>query len=263
MTEIFWKIFLFLAGSAVGSFLNVIIYRVPRNISIIYPPSHCPQCGNSIRWFDNIPLVSYLLLKGKCRYCKAKISFRYFLVEMVTAFLFLILFSKYHFTLYFFIYLFLSLDLIIVSFIDWEHYIIPDIFTLTLIPLGLILSFFFPSLYGPGLTSSKGLYTSFLGGVAGFFSLLFIGLLGRVLFHKESMGGGDLKLLAGIGCFTGIKGVFLTIFISSLTGALAGGILLAMKIKKKGEYIPYGPFLSLGALLYILWGEWIKRFFLF
>jgi len=262
-TDIFWKIFLFILGSTVGSFLNVVIYRVPRRISIVYPSSHCPQCGNSIRWFDNIPLLSYLFLRGKCRYCALKISFQYFLVELISGFLFLFLFSKYQFTPYFFIYLMLSLDLVIISFIDWEHYLIPDIFTLTLIPLGFAVSFFFPSLYGAGLSPIRAFYSSLLGGVIGFISLLLIGLLGKVLFRKESMGGGDLKLLAGIGCFIGVKGVLLTIFVSSITGAIVGGILLAIKLKKKGEYIPYGPFLALGALVYILWGKWIAGFFSF
>ena len=260
MSETFWKIFLFILGSTVGSFLNVVIYRVPRNISIVYPPSHCPHCGNPIKWYDNIPLLSYLVLRGRCRYCKERISFRYFVVELITALLFLFLYSKYRFTFYFFTYLTLSLALIIAGFIDWEHYLIPDIFSLSLIPLGFILSYFFPL---HGFSHFKGLYLSLLGGITGFISLFLIGILGKILFRKESMGGGDMKLLAGIGCFLGIRGVLLTIFISSLLGAVVGILLIVLKIKKREEYIPYGPFLSLGAILYIFMEKFLGRIFLY
>jgi len=266
---LFWEIFLFIVGSCVGSFLNVVIYRLPRNISLLSPPSHCPYCKTKIPWYFNIPILSYIILGGKCKFCKNKISLRYPFVEFISALLFLLLFRKYSFTPPFFIFLILMLDLLIIAFIDWEHFYIPDIFSLSLIPIGLLISFYNP-LFSP--VSFFGfihplyghpLFQSFAGALVGFLSLLFIGILGKIIFKKEAMGGGDLKLLAGIGSFIGVRGVFYVIFISSLIGSVVGLLLILFKIKKRGEYIPYGPFLSLGTFVYLYFGRFVKKIFPF
>ena len=233
----------------------MVIYRMPRHISIVLPSSHCPECKTPLPWYLNIPLLSFILLRGKCRFCGKRISFRYPLVELATALSFLFLFRKFGFTSSFVIYLILVLDLILVTFIDWEHLYIPDLFTLGLLPVGWLTSFYNP------VFSNTPLLSSFLGAVTGFISLLIIGLFGKVLFRKEAMGGGDLKLLAGIGSFLGIKGVFFTIFLSSLLGSFIGILLILFKIKKKGDYIPYGPFLSIGAVIFLFSREILERLF--
>ena len=139
---------IFILGSIVGSFLNVCIYRMPKEESIVSPPSHCPNCKKRIPWFYNVPLISYVLLKGRCRSCKARISFRYFIVELVTALIFLILFIHYGLSVKFFIYTALACGLLVATFIDFEHQLIPDIITIPGIFVGLLASFLFPSVIG-------------------------------------------------------------------------------------------------------------------
>ena len=262
---IFRTIVAFIFGSCVGSFLNVCIWRLPRNKSIITPRSYCPHCQTPIRGYDNIPLISYFALKGRCRNCGRRISPRYFMVELITGALF-----AYFYTQFFaepvrlIIYLIFVAALIAVTFIDFEHQIIPDRITYPGVGLGLVLSFLYPALLN---TSSRweALLNSFLGAFLGFVSLLLIGLLGKWIFKKEAMGGGDLKLLAMIGAFLGWEAVFLIIFVSSLVGSVVGLTLLSLRKKKRLEYIPFGPYLALAALVVIFKGQaiidWYFRIF--
>ncbi len=257
----------FLFGSLVGSFLNVCIYRLPRGESIISPPSHCPRCQKALLWYDNIPFLSYILLKGRCRYCRQGISCRYFVVEFLTAIIFLSLFLKFGLSWELLIYLVFVSGLIVATFTDFDHLIIPDVISWPGLILGLILSTVYPSLQraihpwsnictSPG----EGFLTSLVGALSGGLFLYAIGVLGGKVFKKEAMGGGDVKLLAMIGAFLGWQLVALTIFISALSGSLVG---LVIKLKKGESYIPYGPYLALGAVISLFWGERLINWYLY
>lgn len=249
-------IFTFIFGAVVGSFLNVCIYRMPRGESIVYPSSHCTNCHRSIAWYDNIPFISYLILKGRCRFCKAKISFRYFIIEGLTAATFVLLLWRFNYGLDFLIYAALLSVLIIISFIDLEHRVIPDELSLAGIVVGLILSGFYPALQNQ--TSWKlGLLHSLIGILVGGISIYLIGLLGSAIFKKEAMGGGDVKLLAFIGAFLGWKFTLLTFFLAPFFGSIVG---VPLKFIKKQDTIPYGPFLSLAAAISIFFGDRILNF---
>ncbi len=253
MQESILRIFLFCLGAAIGSFLNVCIYRLPRKESIVRPQSHCPHCKQKIAWYDNIPFLSYIFLKGHCRHCAQRISFRYFLGELLTASLFLLLFHYFGLSLFFWIYVALFSALIVVSFIDIAIREIPDEISLSGIVIGLILSAAFPQLQKTALRY-LAVSHSFLGMLAGGGSIYITGLIGNAIFKKESMGGGDVKLMAMIGTFIGWQLVLLTFFIAPFFGAIIG---IALKIRKGESLIPYGPFLSLAALISVIWGEQI------
>ncbi|MEE8360406.1 MAG: prepilin peptidase [Candidatus Omnitrophota bacterium] len=246
------NIFIFVFGTIVGSFLNVCICRMPKKESIVKPRSHCPSCKKTIGWYDNIPLLSYILLGAKCRHCKVPISFRYFIVELITGSLFFLFFYYFGLTLEFFIYSALSAALVVVSGVDFDIQEIPDEISLPGIPIGLALSFIFPQLMGQG-THLLGLAHSALGVLAGGGLIYLIGLLGEAIFKKEAMGGGDVKLMAMVGAFLGWKLALLAAFIlAPLFGAVFG---IIVKIKYKESLIPYGPFLSIATIISIVWGE--------
>ena len=249
------KLFVFIFGAIIGSFLNVCIYRLPKGRSIIVPGSYCPNCTAKIHWYDNIPILSFLFLKGKARCCKAKISLRYFIVEILTAAVLLILFISFGLTAKFFAYSILVSGLIIATFVDFEIQEIPDEISLGGLAVGLILSVAFPSILNEG-TRLNGFLNSFLGALAGGGMIYVMGILGEFAFKKEAMGGGDVKLLAMIGSFLGWKLTILTFFIAPVFGAVVGIIL---KIKEGKDTIPYGPYLSLGAVVAIFFGENILR----
>jgi leader peptidase (prepilin peptidase) / N-methyltransferase len=253
------KIAVFIFGSIVGSFLNVCIYRLPKGRSVIFPGSHCPNCTAKIHWYDNIPIWSYLFLRGKARCCKARISLRYFIVEVLTAAAFLILFAAFGLTPKFFAYAIMVSGLIIATFVDFEIQEIPDEVSLGGLVAGIIISIAFPSVLNES-TRWHGFLNSFLGALAGGGMIYAMGMLGEFAFKKEAMGGGDVKLLAMIGSFLGWKMTILTFFIAPAFGAVVGIIL---KIKEGKETIPYGPYLSLGAIVLIFWGEKILRFLIY
>lgn len=254
--EIYFCAFVFLWGLCIGSFANVCIYRLPQSRSVILPRSHCPACGNLIGWFDNIPLLSFILLGGKCRNCKGRISRRYFVVELITGGLFLLIWLRYGFCVHTPVYWLVITGLIIGTFVDFEHLIIPDQVTLGGILAGLILSVIFPALHG-----AEGMYagfkSSFLGLLAGGLSLWLVGELGRLAFKKEAMGMGDVKLLAALGAFLGWQAVMFIIMVASMLGAIAGISMVLAGNKTMGSKIPFGPYLAAAALIWILAGnEW-------
>lgn len=253
MQIIIIRIFLFCLGAIVGSFLNVCIYRMPRKESVVRPGSRCPHCKHKISWYDNIPFISYILLGSRCRHCKGKISFRYFLVELITAGMFLLFFYHFGLGIFYWVYVVLICSLIVASFIDIDIQEIPDEIDLSGIVIGLILCAIFPQLQDT-LSHKLGLFRSFLGLLAGGGSIYITGLIGNAIFRKESMGGGDVKLMAMVGAFIGWKLALLTFFIAPFFGAAVG---IVLKIKKGTSLIPYGPFLSLGALIAIIWGRQI------
>jgi leader peptidase (prepilin peptidase)/N-methyltransferase len=241
-----FNVFVFVFGAVVGSFLNVCIYRLPRSQSIAFPPSACPECGNRIAPYDNVPIVSFLLLRGKCRACKGRISWKYPAVELINGLLALFLFLKFQFSPTFFaLFLFCS-ALVVITFIDLEHQIIPDCISLPGIGVGFAVSFLLPWL---------GWKNSLIGIVAGGGSLLIVAYGYQLLTKKEGMGGGDIKLLAMMGAFLGWRSIPFIIFTSSLLGSVVGISLMLARKKDSQLPIPFGPFLALGALLFIFFGR--------
>lgn len=251
--------FMFLLGSIFGSFLNVCIVRLPYEKSVITPGSHCPTCKKPIIWYDNIPLFSYFILTGRCRDCKEKFSMRYFWVELLTAITFVLFYQYYGLNAVMAAYLVMVCGFIVATFVDFEHRIIPDEVSVGGLCVGMIFSLFVPELHGiivdPNnviFSHLKSLWISFLGVLIGGGCIYAMGLLGDFLFKKESMGGGDVKLLAMIGAFMGWELAILTFFIAPFFGAVYGVI---EKIRTKDTAIAYGPFLVLGALISLFYGD--------
>lgn len=335
----------FIIGSIIGSFLNVCIYRLPRNESLLWPPSHCPHCQTLIRWYHNVPLLSWLLLRGRCRYCKKPISPRYLLVEICTAMIFLLLWIRFGISSIqlFFIYALFASFLIVASFIDLEHYIIPDQLTIGLTIIGLAVSLLIPELHNVG-SVTRSFWEAILGMVTGAGSLLLVSWFGRQLFGRrtivanppieaelsaqrlklgkeealldellhrpsdvlrmeatkvqlpdrchlraevvcskqgviingealdwekigsismechqltlpqEVMGLGDVKFLAAIGTFIGWKGVLFTIAASAFIGTTVSLVLIVAGRRQWSQLVPYGPYLALGAAIWIFAG---------
>ncbi|PIP68277.1 MAG: prepilin peptidase [Candidatus Omnitrophica bacterium CG_4_9_14_0_2_um_filter_42_8] len=245
------NLLVFIFGLIIGSFLNVCIYRMPRSESLVFPGSRCVSCKKPIQWYDNIPLISYVLLRGKCRHCKAKFSPRYFFVELITAASFLILFANFKFNDIFWIYSLLVSGLIVIAFIDLEFQLIPDSISLVGIFIGIILSAIFPGLQG-AFTWQIGLLNSILGAIAGGGLIYLTGVLGKLAFKKDSMGGGDVKLMAMLGAFLGWKMAVLIFFLAPFFGAPIG---IYVKFVKKEDIIPYGPYISLAGFVAMIWGH--------
>jgi len=246
---------IFIIGTICGSFMNVCIHRMPKKESIITPRSHCPSCGKLIAWFDNIPVISFLVLGGKCRHCKAKISLRYAMVEILSGITYCVLYLYFGLTINFFIFLFLISSLIVVSFIDLKTHEIPDEITLPGIALGLVIAALYPPLMGK-TTNLSSFLDSALGVLAGGGTIFILGMFGEFIFKKEAMGGGDVKLLAMIGAFLGWKLTIFTFFLAPFFGASVG---ITLKLKEGRDVIPYGPYLSLAAFVSLLWGDKILK----
>lgn len=248
----------FLFGLAIGSFANVCIFRLPRNKSIVTPSrSFCPECGKTIAWYDNIPLLSFLILRGKCRSCRARISIQYPLVELLTGLLFagVYLFIISHSLRLILIpfYWYFCVTLVILSVIDGEFFILPDWLTYPLLILGFLLAALYPGHLGSS-TIGSALLQALIGAAAGGLSLWLIGVLGKAAFKKEAMGLGDVKLMAAVGAWQGWQMVFLAIFLGALVAAVVGISGIIMKKAKWGARIPFGPFLAAGSLLTLFFG---------
>jgi len=243
----------FFFGAVFGSFLNVCIYRLPRKQSIVWPPSSCPACGSRIKPYDNIPLISYFLLQGRCRQCKAQIHWRYPLVELITGLLFVGLFLKFGLSLQLLSLSVLALLLIAISFIDLEFKLILNKLTLFGLVLGIVLSLFL---------NNFALKDVFFGFVAGGGGLLLVAIFGNIVFRKESMGMGDIKMAAMIGVFLGARGVGLALFFAFVFAALVSGIAMLFKRLRMQSYIPFGPFIALGTIFYVFAGEMVLTWYL-
>ena len=249
----FFSAFVFFSGLCVGSFLNVCIWRIPRDESVAWPGSHCPACNHAIAPWDNIPLLSWLILNGKCRHCKIPISPRYFLVELLTGTLFAVLWLLHGWTVLTPLYIFFTSALILGTFVDFDHLILPDRVTIGGMIAGPILSFAFPSLHGQTERLPALLHS--LGGLAlGFGILWLVSTVGRLILKREAMGFGDVKLLGAIGACLGWQSVLFTIFFSSLSGTIVGLTLIAAGKKELQSRIPYGPHIALAALVWMLCG---------
>ena len=249
----YFSITFFVFGLIFGSFLNVCIYRLPRKKSVVWPSSFCPECQSPIKPLDNIPLISYLLLRGQCRNCHTKISWRYPLVEVLTGVLFGGLFLKFGFSQEIIALLILAVLLVVITFIDIEFKLILNVITIPGIVIGGILSWHLGSMdliqIGLGLLIGGGL-------------LIGIALFGKKLFGKDSMGMGDIKMAAMIGVFIGAKGIALAIFLSFLIAGIFSFIGLSLKKIKRTSYIPFGPFIAAGTVVYIFFGEQIINWYL-
>lgn len=262
--EPFWAVYLtllaFFGGACVGSFLNVCIHRIPRDESIVHPRSHCPACGHLIAWYDNIPLVSYFLLKTRCRHCGAPISQRYFVVELLTAALFLAVWNAYGFDARTPVYFLMIGGLILGTFVDIDHMIIPDRVSLGGMAAGLACSALVPALHGRDYAAAAVL-DAMIGLAAGSGALFIVGWIGKRALKKEAMGLGDVKLLGAIGAFLGWPGVAFTIMLSSLLGSVGGVLLILLGHKEWQSRIPYGPYLAVAAVVWILGGHgWWERY---
>jgi leader peptidase (prepilin peptidase)/N-methyltransferase len=243
--SIYHIIFIFILGTVFGSFLNVVIYRLPRNLSLIWPPSACPKCGTRIKFYDNIPLLSYVLLLGRCRHCRVGISIRYPLVELASGLLLVwvvlaggppgLVTSRSVFVLF----------LLAVALIDWEHMIIPDELSLGGCVVGFVLGFF-----NPTVSVTASLLGIFVGGGL----LLGVGYLYQRVRGVEGLGGGDVKLAAMIGAFLGWKGLVLCVLAGSVAGSAYG---LALMVGGRGSQtkVPFGTFLAAGAVFAAFYSE--------
>ncbi len=249
---IFFQFVVFAFGCCLGSFYNVVIYRLPRNESLVMPGSRCPGCGNPIAAFDNIPIFSFFLLVGKCRRCGGHISIRYPLVEAATGFLAMLLFRRYGLHPQFLVeFIFVSL-LLIIALIDFDTFLIPDVLSLSGLVAGFLLSFFTPRLSWAG---------SLAGILAGGGALYLVAVAYSTIRRKEGMGGGDIKLLGMIGAFVGWPGVVFTVLVSSISGMIIAFPLMLRSGKGMGSEIPYGPFLAFGAVCYIFWGQAVYHWY--
>jgi len=240
------------AGAAVGSFLNVCICRIPEGLSIVSPGSRCPKCGRPIRPYDNIPVLSYLLLGAKCRDCRGRISPRYPLVELLTAAFAWLVFRKFGLTPAFAAVFVFVCALIIVTFIDLDRQIIPHVITLGGIPVFALLAIFLMGLSAVDV---------FLGVMIGAGTLYFVAVYYEALTGREGMGGGDVNLLAMLGAFLGWKSLLFILLVSSLLGAVAGIAIILVKRKDMRYAIPFGPFLCLAAVLYLFFGPALTGLF--
>jgi leader peptidase (prepilin peptidase)/N-methyltransferase len=237
------KFFVFLIGLVFGSFFNVLIYRIPRKISIVKPRSFCPYCKRKINFYDNIPVISFLILGGKCRFCHKPISLRYPLVEVLAGFIFLTSWGRFGFALKTILTIFLLSALLIIFFIDWEFQIIPDWLTYP----GILLGFLF--------NSEKSFSFSFYGIIAGMGFLIILKLAWLLVKKKEALGGGDIKMGGFLGSYFGYKIVLFIIFLGAFLGLITWLLLIIFKKKSAKEYIPFGSFLAISSFLNFFWGN--------
>lgn len=251
LPPLFFPVFATILGLMVGSFLNVVIHRLPRGESLSYPPSRCPQCGATIRWYDNVPVLSYLLLRGRCRDCHAPISPRYPLVEAATGLLFLAVAVKVPQLLWAFHAVVLGSLCLALAFIDLEHMILPDVLTLP----GVVLGLLFALLGGP-----TPFVDAAIGSVLGAALPLAIIWAYRWLRGVEGMGLGDVKLLAMLGAFLGWQGMLLTLALGAVAGAVVGVGLMVTRRGSRQTELPFGTFLCAAALVVLLWGEKLAVF---
>ena len=249
-------IFVVLMGGLWGSFANVCIYRLPKGQGVVSGRSHCPKCKKQIVWYDNIPIISYFLLGGKCRKCKKKISIQYSLVEFISIFSFFNIYYLYGFTLTTLLLMILSLSLIIIFFIDLKHFIIPNLITFPMMALGFIKSF------DPNLNSIFPNYIlSILGGLFGYGIIWSITFFYKQIKKKEGMGLGDAKLLSVIGFWFGLKAIPFVIFLSSTIALISVIPDLIKKSKKMSSKIPFGPYIIVGTLVYLMLEKKIDSLF--
>ncbi len=235
----------FCLGLIIGSFLTVCIHRIPINRSIVSPRSACPTCRHTVRWYDNIPVLSFILLLGKCRKCQVAIPIRYPIIELTNALGYTAILWRFGWGWESVVYGLFFSALLTITWIDWDYQIIPDVISLPGIIIGVATA---------STVLPTGFVNSILGIVVGGGILWFMAWLSPFLFGKEGLGGGDIKLLAMVGAFLGWKATLTTLMLASVVGAVVGIILILVKVLKRGQYIPFGPYLALGATLTLFYG---------
>ncbi len=274
MSTFLTGIVIFFIGATFGSFMNVCIYRIPASKSIVHPRSSCPVCGTMIKSYDNIPVLSYLWLRGRCRHCQTPISARYPIVEILAGLFAFCLFNAFGPRAESIAYFAFVASLIVIAFIDIDHRIIPNVISLGGIPIGFVASFLvhrgtmavFPL---PGMIAQACAYLglplmtghSFLGIIIGGTSLWLVAHVYRLITKKTGMGMGDVKLLAMIGAFLGWEGVAFTIFMASTVGSVVGIAMAVYQKKNLKLKIPFGPFLTLGAITHVFFGPYLIRLY--
>lgn len=239
-------------GAVLGSFLNVCIHRIPRDLSVVFPPSACPRCRERIAAYDNIPVVSWLLLRGRCRRCRGAISPRYPLVEALTAALFVLVTWRIGLGWDLLPALFFTASMVLITFVDLDAYIIPDAVTLPGIPLGILASLVTPVTW----------VDSLIGAVVGFLFLFGVGWGYRRVTGVDGMGGGDVKLAAMLGAFLGWQGLVLNVFLAAGLGSVVGLTLMAVRRGGRRTALPFGTFLAPAGLVVYLWGADLLRWWL-
>jgi leader peptidase (prepilin peptidase)/N-methyltransferase len=249
--SLYINILVVIFGLIVGSFLNVCISRLPRGRSIVRPRSRCPKCGQPISAFDNIPVLSFIILKGRCRSCHERISPQYPIVEITSSLLLLLAYRKFGLTLQFAGYGYFMLALLVIFATDAMERVIPDRVTYPSIVIGLAFS-----------ALNREIVSGLTGAAAGFALLLLVAWFGRFLFRKEAMGGGDVKLAAMIGAFLGWRMLLVSLFLAFFTGALVGVVIMLVRGRGKGSEVAFGPFMAVGAVAALLFGETILQAYL-
>jgi len=279
LPEIFGYIFIFLFGAAVGSFLNVVIHRVPNEESIIFPNSACPNCGNPIKPYDNIPILSWLVLRGKCRNCKNPISSRYPAVELLTALLFVLVFWQIGFNVFLPVCLIFVTTIVALIFIDAENMILPDVINFPLLFFALLVRLIYPIFFSAEYFSDLKIFPlnqladypvwlvsligAVLGGLMGGGSLWLVGEIWKRLRGVDAMGFGDVKMMFAVGALLGWRLTLLSIFLGAFSGAVIGVFLIArQKDKDLQTQIPFGIFLGIGSIIAILFGEQLVKWYL-
>jgi len=247
----------FVLGGIWGSFCNVCIYRIPQNNSVVKGRSFCPSCKNQIKWYDNIPFLSFIILKGKCRNCSDKISLQYFLVEFISAVSFVVFYYIYGISMTTLFLIILSIFFIIIFFIDLKHYIIPNELTFPLMAIGFIKSF------DPNLNQNifPNFINSLIGGLFGYLIIWSIFLFYKKFRNKEGMGLGDAKLMAAIGFWFGWLSIPFTVFISSVVALILVIPSLLKKTRNMSAQIPFGPYIIIGSIIYVSFANQIKNIF--
>lgn len=255
-------IFVFILGLLIGSFLNVCIYRIPKEESVVFPSSHCMSCGNRLKPLDLIPVISYIFLRGRCRYCKAKVSLRYPLVEFMTGVTFLSIVLKYEFTYEFFAYAFLMSVLIAVFFIDLDHMIIPDGLVIAGLIGGVITIIY--NIFRPlEIYGDNHWWNPLMGILCGSGFLFIVALIAMKIYKSdEAFGMGDVKIFAPIGLFLGWKITIVCLFVSIILSGLISVILMILRKKGMKSTIPLGPFIVIGTFISLMWGWDLLRFYL-
>ncbi|MFS4459680.1 prepilin peptidase [Bdellovibrio sp. HCB2-146] len=251
--DLYFYVCFFIFGAIFGSFANVVIYRLPKEESIVKPGSHCYSCKKPVKWYDNIPIFSWFILRGKCRHCGAKFSFRYPLVEFITGVLFVLCYHYAGWTWSLPEYLLFCFGLVICTFIDIDHMILPDEFTLSGIVIGLV---------GAALNPQREFLDAFFGVLMGGGFLWAMAYIYYLFTKQEGMGGGDIKLLAWIGAVLGWKAIPFVIMSSAIVGSVVGLILARKQKAGLKTVIPFGPYLALGAICYLFGGETIALWYL-
>jgi len=243
-----------LFGLVIGSFLNVVIYRLPRQVPFLAGRSVCPHCNAQLKWYHNIPVLSFALLGGRCAFCGGRISYRYPAVEIINALFYIYFYWQFGFSLNFGIFAFLSSVLLVIFFIDLDFQIIPDVITLPGILVGLAVSL---------LPGGIGIVNAAIGLLVGGSSLYLIAMLGDWLFKKESMGGGDVKMAAMLGAFLGWQKIILIFISSAVIGLVVSLVIMIFSAQvRETRVVPFGPFLATAAMLSIVYGDQLISLYL-